>query len=145
MAVAGAAILGFGATLALAAADDAVKGRQACMKAHGAEFALISPMMKGEKAYDAEALKAAHAAADAACADWDKFWTEDAMKGETVETYAKEEIWTDMEGFKAAATEFSEAYQAVRNAADEAAFKAAVPALGKACGNCHEKFRRPKS
>ena len=54
--VASAAVIGFGVTMALAAADDAIKGRQACMKSHGAEMGVISPIMKGEKPYDAEAL-----------------------------------------------------------------------------------------
>lgn len=142
---AGAAVLSVGATLAFAAADDAIKARQGCMKAHGAEFGVIQPIMKGEKPYDAAALKAVHDAATAACADWDKSWGEDTKKGETVETFAKEEVWTDAEGFKAAGGKFWEAYQAVVNAADEAAFKAAVPAMGEACGACHEKYRRPKS
>lgn len=142
---AGAAVLSVGATLAFAAADDAIKARQGCMKAHGGEFAVIQPIMKGEKPYDAAALKAAYDAADVACADWDKSWGDDTKKGETVETYAKEEIWTDAEGFKAAGGKFWETYQAVRNAADEAAFKAAVPAMGEQCGACHEKFRRPKA
>ena len=142
--VASAAVIGFGVTMALAAADDAIKGRQGCMKSHGAEMGVIAPIMKGEKPYDAEALKAAFAATDTACADWDKWWGEDTQKGETVETFAKAEIWTDAEGFKAAGGKFVEAYMAVRNAADEAAFKAAVPAMGQACGACHEKFRRPK-
>ncbi|MEZ5924060.1 MAG: cytochrome c [Hyphomicrobiaceae bacterium] len=141
---AGMAVLGFGVTMAFAAADDTIKARQACMKAHGGEFAVIQPIMKGEKPYDAAALKTAYDAADAACADYANFWGEDTKTGETVETFAKEEIWTDAEGFKAAGGAFWEAYQAVRNAADEAAFKAAVPEMGKQCGACHEKYRRPK-
>ncbi len=142
--VAGAAIAGFGVTMAFAAADDAVKGRQACMKSHGAEMQVMGPMFKGEKPYDAAAIKAAFDATAAACADWDKWWGEDTQKGETVETFAKPEVWTDAEGWKAAGAKFGEAYTAITGAADEAAFKAAFPALGESCGGCHEKFRRPK-
>lgn len=142
--VAGAAIAGFGVTMAFAAADDAIKGRQGCMKAHGASMQVMGPMFKGEKPYDAEAIKAAFAAEDAACADWDKWWGEDTQKGESVETYAKPEIWTDAEGWKAAGGKWYEAATAVKAAADEAAFKATFPALGESCGGCHEKFRRPK-
>lgn len=142
--VAGAAIAGFGVTMAFAGADDAIKGRQACMKSHGAEMGVMGPMFKGEKPYDAAAIKAALDATSAACADWDKWWGEDTQKGETVETFAKPEIWTDAEGFKAAGGKWYEANTAVAAAADEAAFKAAFPALGESCGGCHEKFRRPK-
>jgi cytochrome c556 len=142
--VAGAAIAGFGVTMAFAAADDAIKSRQACMKAHGAEMGVMGPMFKGEKPYDAAAIKAALDATAAACADWDKWWGEDTQKGETVETFAKPEVWTDAEGWKAAGGKWYEANTAVAAAADEAAFKAAFPALGASCGGCHEKFRRPK-
>jgi cytochrome c556 len=137
-------VLGFGVTMAFAAADDAIKARQGCMKAHGATFGVISSIMKAEKPYDAEAIKVAFAAEDTACADWDKWWGEDTQKGETVETFAKPEIWTDMEGFKAAGGKWYEAATAVKATTDEAAFKASVPALGESCGVCHEKFRRPK-
>ena len=52
-------------------------------------------MFKGEKPYDAAAVQAALAADDAACADWAKWWGADTQKGETLETWAKPEIWTD--------------------------------------------------
>lgn len=143
-ALAAAAIAGFGATMAFAAADDAIKGRQGCMKAHGASMQVMGPMMKGEKPFDAAAIKAALDAANVACADWDKWWGADTQKGETVETFAKPEIWTDAAGFSAAGTKLVDAEKAVAAAADEAAFKAAFPAMGQACGGCHETFRRPK-
>lgn len=125
-------------------ADDAIKARQACMKAHGGVMGVAVPVMKGEKPFDAEALKAAYDKEDAACAGWDGFWVENAMQGETAETWAKPEIWSDMAGFQAAAGAWWEAAQKLRAAADEASFKAAFPAVGAACQNCHEKFRRPK-
>lgn len=146
-AVGALALIGAGlmATSAFAGAgDDAVKGRQACMKAHGASFGVFMPIMKGEKPYDKAAVAAAFAAEDAACADWDKFWAAGAEKGETMKTWAKPEIWSDRKGFEAVGGAWYNAAQAVKASADEAAFKAAVPALGKGCQGCHEKFRLPK-
>jgi len=67
---AGAMVLGLGVSLAMASADDAIKGRQACMKAHGATMGVLVPIMKGEKAYDNAAIQAAFAGEEAACADW---------------------------------------------------------------------------
>lgn len=136
--------LGFSATSAFAAADDIIKARQGCMKAHGASLEVMVPMMKGEKPYDNAAIQAAFAKEEQACADWDKWWGEDAQKGETVETYAKPEIWSDPKGFADAGGKWFEAYKAVKASADEAAFKAAFPALGEGCKGCHDKFRRPK-
>jgi cytochrome c556 len=136
--------LGLGVSMAYAAADDAIKGRQACMKANGAMMGVMVPIMKGEKPFDAAAVKAAFDAEGAACAGWATFWGADAQKGETAETWAKPEIWTDAAGFEAAGKAFGDAYGPVAAATDEAAFKAAFPALGAACQGCHEKFRRPK-
>jgi cytochrome c556 len=135
---------GFMATVALAGAGDAVKSRQACMKAHGASFGVFMPIMKGEKPFDKAAVAAAFAAEDAACANWDKDFAAGTEKGETLETWAKAEIWTDRKGFDAAGGAWYEAAQVVKAAADEAAFKAAFPKMGAGCQGCHEKFRRPK-
>lgn len=141
---AGVVVLGLTTAMAFASADDAIKGRQGCMKAHGASMGVMVPMVKGEKPYDNAAIQAAFAAEEAACADWAKWWGADTQKGETVETYAKPEIWTDAAGFEAAGGAWYKAYQAVKASADEASFKAAFPALGASCQGCHEKFRRPK-
>jgi cytochrome c556 len=140
-----AALLGAGAVAAYAgAADDAIKGRQGCMKSHGGLMGVAVPMIKGEKPFDKAALDAAYAADGAACADWAKWWGADTQKGETVETFAKPEIWTDAKGFEAAGGEFYNAYVALTKATDDASFKAAFPAVGAGCKGCHDKFRRPK-
>jgi len=100
---AAAAILALclGTGFAFASADDAIKGRQGCMKASGKMMGELAAMFKGEKPYDKAAVAAAIAAHDAACADWANWWGPDTQKGETVETWAKPEIWTDAAGFTA--------------------------------------------
>ena len=133
-----------GTGFAFASADDAIKGRQGCMKAHGKMMGELAAMFKGEKPYDGAVVQAAIAANDAACADWAKWWGPDTQKGETLETWAKPEIWTDPDGFNAAGEAFYAKFVAVKDSTDEAGFKAAFPEMGKACGGCHEKFRRPK-
>jgi len=114
------------------------------MKAHGKMMGELAKMFKGETPYDPAVVQAQIAANDAACADWDKWWGEDTMKGETAETWAKPEIWSDAAGFKTAGENFYPKYVALKDSKDEASFKAAFPALGEACKGCHEKFRRPK-
>ena len=145
--IAGAVLaLGMSAGFAIAGpADDAIKARQACMKGHGGVMAVAVPIMKGEKPFDAAALKTAYDAEGVACADWAKWWGADTQKGETVETYAKPEIWTDAKGFEDAGGVWYAAAQKMWAATDEASFKAAFPAVGEGCKGCHEKFRRPKS
>jgi cytochrome c556 len=138
--------LGVSAGLAWAGpVDDIIKARQACMKGHGGVMAVAVPIMKGEKPFDAAALKVAYDAEAAACADWDKWWGADTQKGETVETFVKPELFTDKAGFDAAGAAWYAASQKLQAATDEASFKAAFPAVGAGCQGCHEKYRRPKS
>lgn len=144
VAAAGIMALCLGTGLALASADDAIKGRQGCMKAQGKMMGELAAMFKGEKPYDKAAVAAALAAQNTACADWAKWWGADTQKGETLETWAKPEIWTDPAGFNAVGEDFVAKYVALSKSTDEASFKAAFPELGKACGGCHEKFRRAK-
>jgi cytochrome c556 len=142
---ASAAVLGIGITVAYAAlsGDDAIKARQACMKGQGKMMSVLVPMMKGEKPYDAAAVSAAMAEAEAGCSQWAEFWPEDSMKG-SVETWSKPEIWSDKAGFEEASNKAYAALQALKATTDEAGFKAAFPAVGEGCKGCHEKFRRPK-
>lgn len=140
-----AGALSLGLASAAMAQMGPVEARQACMKANGKMMGVMVPMLKGEKPFDKAAIDAAIAEEGAACAGWAGFWGEDTKPGVSkVETWAKEEIWTDMAGFEAAGMAFGKALGAVKAATDEASFKAAFPALGAACQGCHEKFRRPK-
>jgi cytochrome c556 len=135
-----ALLAGFGAAVAFAGP---IEDRQALMKGNGKDIGALAAMLKGEKPYDAAAVKE-HAAQIADHIQ--KFVTlfpEDSKEGPP-ETYAKAEIWTDMDGFKMAAENASKAAQEVASSSDEAGFKAAMPKLGDACGACHKKYRRPK-
>ena len=138
---AGAVVIGL-ATVALADAGAAVEARQACMKAHGGMLKVMVPVIKGQKPFDQAAIDDSIAKSDAACAGWADWWGEDTKPGGAVKTEAKLEIWTDPKGFEAAGMDFVKAQDAVKAATDEASFKAAFPAMGKACGACHEKFRQ---
>ena len=136
--------VGTGVALAAMSADDAIKARKACMKmGHGGVMGVAVPIMKGEKPFDAAALKTAYDAEDAACKDYSSLWGVDTQKGDKEMTHAKAEIWSDPKGFEAAGGAWYQAAQAVRATTDEASFKAAFPALGKSCQSCHEKFRAP--
>lgn len=137
---AAAAVVSIGLAFA-GPADDAIAGRQACMKGHGGMMKVAVPILKGEKPFDATVLKVAYDAEGAACADWSKWWGADTQKGETLKTKASPAIWTDAAGFEAAGGAWYTAAQKLWAATDEASFKAAFPAVGASCQGCHEKFR----
>jgi cytochrome c556 len=136
-----AALTVVSATFVFAGGDDAIKARQACMKANGAGMGVMVPIIKGEKPYDAGAVAGALDAMGKACADWNNFWPADSMTSTTLKTHALEAIWKDPKAFEAAGGDYYNAEQALLATKDEASFKAAFPALGKGCGGCHEKFR----
>jgi cytochrome c556 len=140
-----AALLGFGATAVIAGPmDDAIKARQGCMKANGAAMGTYVPIAKGEKEYDAAAVAAAVAATEAACAKWGESFPAGSEKGETVETWAKAEAFSDKAGFEAAGGAYYQAFLKVKASTDKDSFMAAFGELGGTCKGCHEKFRRPK-
>jgi cytochrome c556 len=120
-----------------------IEDRQAAMKQNGKSIGALVAIMKGEAAYDPAVVKSS---TDTMLADFDAFmksFPEGSDKG-AVETWAKPEIWADMAGFQKAGEAAVSATKALAATADEGSFKAAFPAVGEACKNCHDKFRRPK-
>jgi cytochrome c556 len=124
--------------------DDAIKGRQACMKANGAAMGTFVPILKGEKPFDAAAVKAASDKIDAACVGLVDMWGADTQKGETAETWAKPEIWTDNATFKTAEAAYDKSVLAIKASTDDASFKTAFGEFGGSCKTCHTNFRKPK-
>lgn len=59
-------------------------------------------------------------------------------------TRAKAEIWTDRAGFDQAMKDSQAAATAMAAVTDEAAFLAAMKALGGSCKGCHDKYRLPR-
>ncbi|WP_119270950.1 c-type cytochrome [Taklimakanibacter deserti] len=135
-----AVIATLGATLAFAGA---IEDRQAGMKQVGKAMGAFAGIAKGEAPYDAAVVKTN---ADSMREAWKKAFanfTAGSEKGPP-ETYAKAEIWSDPEGFKAAEDAAFKALDALAATSDEAGFKTALGGLGEACKGCHTKFRRPK-
>lgn len=136
--------MGAGFAFAAMTADEAIKQRKLCMKSgHGGVLGVVVPIVKGEKPFDAAALKAAYDNEDKQCANYDALFAPDTQKGATEQTHALPAIWTDNAGFKAAGGVWYAAAQKLRASTDLAGLKATLPALGDSCKGCHEKFRAP--
>lgn len=135
-----ALIAALGTTLAFAGP---IEDRQAGMKQVGKAMGGFAAIAKGEAAYDAAVVKTN---ADSMLEGFKKAFanfTAGSEKGPP-ETYAKAEIWSDPEGFKAAQDTALKAVEAMAATTDEAGFKTALGGLGEACKGCHTKYRRPK-
>ncbi len=130
-----------GLAYAALSGDDAIKARQANMKANVKGMGVMVPMVKGEKPYDAAAVAAVLDEMEKSGANWKEFWPEDSKTSTTLKPRAAEAVWSDPKGLEAASNTYYAAFTALKATKDEASFKAAFPALGKGCGGCHEKFR----
>ena len=130
-------------TIAVGQAD-AIKTRQAAMKAIGGSMGSLVKMIKGEAPFDAAVAKAAVATIGEKAKDFDTLFPAGSDKGETE---AKATIWSDTAGFKAALAKLQAAAkdnaETVGGSVDTV--KATVGALGATCKGCHDGYREKKS
>lgn len=141
------AALGGGMVEAADEAKNVIAYRQNVMKGMAAHITQIAMVAKGEVSF------AAHVAANAqAMANAAKIIPEVFPKGTTgeeagVESEAKPEIWAEWDKFAAAAKALEAQagkLAEVASGGDVAAIGAQLGEVGKACGGCHDPFRKKK-
>jgi cytochrome c556 len=121
--------------------EQLVKQRQAAMTLQGKYWGPLGAMAQGKAPYNAELV--AHNAAFLDVLDkmpWDGF----AAGTKDVKSAALPAVFTDTAKFKEAQERLQSEVSklvAVSKGGDEAAVKAQLGAVGKACGGCHENFR----
>jgi cytochrome c556 len=127
--------------LAQAKPETLVKQRQAAMTLQGKYIGPIGAMVNGKIPYNADVVaRNATYLENLSQMPWDGF--HESTKGE--KSAARPEIWTEPTKFQEAADRLQAETVKLANAArakDEAGVKAQFPAVGKACGACHESFR----
>jgi len=131
-----------GSALAQMKPEVMVKQRQAAMTLLGKYWGPMAGMMQGRVPYDAKIVQRNAGFLDnISRMPWDGF----AESTKDVKSAALPAIWSDSAKFAEAAdrlqNEASKLY-AVSRSGDEAAVKAQLGAVGKACGGCHESFRQ---
>ncbi len=117
--------------------------RQKIMKAMGASMGAIADILKHRLPF------AGHIGVHASDISRMSSVVGEAFEKEITEgrTDAKPEVWQDWDKFVAAAQglqEESAKLADIASAGDMAAIGAQVKNVGKACGNCHKPFRKPK-
>ncbi len=124
-----------------------VKQRQAVMTLQGKYFGPMAGMAAGKVPYNADTVALNSAFLDALSRmPWDGF--AESTKDVTVKTAALPAIWSEPAKFKDAQDNLQKQVQAlvaVSRGGDEAAQKAAIAAVGKACGACHQNFREKQN
>lgn len=133
-----------GTTAAIAAGEPQTV-RQELMKKAGGSAGALGAIAKGEKPYDAEAVKAALTT----LAEVGKTFPDHFPAGsETgLDTEASPKIWENMDDFKAKSAKLASVAEAQLAAmpADQAAVGAALQAIGATCGDCHQSYRLKKN
>src|SRR3954447_13520420 len=131
-----------GAALAQAKPEQIVKQRQAVMTLQGKYFGPMAAMAQGKAPYNADVIKRNAAYLDnLSRMAWDGF----DPSTKDVKSAALPAVYEQQAKFKDAGARLeNEAHKLweVAQNGDEAAVKAQIGAVGKACGGCHESFRQ---
>jgi cytochrome c556 len=137
------AALAIGVT-AVSAQSDPIAARKALMKENGDQAKIASAMLKGEAPFDLTKAKAALASFEQAGEKAPALFPDNSKTGG--ETAALPKIWQDKADFDARLTKLAaDAKAASGTVTDLDSFKAAMGAIGKQCGGCHELYRAKKS
>jgi cytochrome c556 len=133
--------LGTGAVIAQ---SDPIAKRMALMKGNQDNATLVVKMMKGQAPFDA-------AKVDAAFAQWADtaqklpgLFPDNSKSGQ--KTRAAPKIWMTKSDFDDKAAEFGKVVAENRDKAKGSldGLRAAIPAIGNACDNCHKDYRLAK-
>jgi cytochrome c556 len=134
-------IMAVGLTTAFAADEGTKPAREAMMKKIGGSVGIMAAMAKGDKPYDATALKAALVAiSETAKAFPDQF----KPGSDKTDKAASPKIWDNAADFKSHADKLSSDADmvAMQLPTDPAAIGAALKQLGADCSSCHQAYRQ---
>jgi cytochrome c556 len=141
LAVVGSLVLGASVVVAQ---QDTVNQVQVLMKNNGKNLGgVLTPMVKGDKPYDQAAVDAALAQFDDTAKKLPTLFPPSAKGLKADGDYSSSpKIWDSRADFDARIASFAKVVsEAKGKIKDLDSLKAAVPAIGKECGGCHESFR----
>ncbi|TPP10120.1 c-type cytochrome [Rhizobium glycinendophyticum] len=119
--------------------------RQELMKKAGASAGALGAIAKGEKPYDAEAVKTALTNLVEVGKTFPEHFPTGSETG--LDTEASPKIWENMDDFKAKSAKLASVAEAQLAAmpADQAGVGTALQAIGATCGDCHQTYRLKKN
>ncbi len=138
-------VAGMGVSTVFAAGEGTHDARVAMMKKIGGATGSLASIAKGEKPYDAEAVKTALATiSETAKAFPDQF--KPGTENASADSEASPKIWENMDDFKARSLKLSSDADALvaQLPADAAGVGAGLKTLGANCGGCHQSYRVKK-
>ncbi len=124
----------------VAAQSDVISERKALMKKNAQHAKGMNGMIKGETPFDAAAAAAAFTQWGETAAAMPKLFPDNSKTGG--ETRALPKIWEDSAGWNAQIAGFAKAAAAGKaKATSLEGLKETMPAVSKACNDCHEGYR----
>ena len=131
------------AITAVMAQSDPLSQRKALMKGNGEQLGALNKMAKGEQPFDRAKVDEAFAKFGEVAQKAPALFPEPPKAGE--DTRALPKIWETKSDFEAKFADFRRVVDDNKDKAktlDE--LKVALPNIGKACGGCHEPYRKPQ-
>ena len=134
-------IVAMGMTAAFAAGEGTKPAREAMMKKIAGSVGVMAAMAKGDKPYDAAAVKTALASISETAKAFPDQFKPDSDKTDKA---ASPKIWENPDDFKAHAIKLSADADmiAMQMPADAAALGPALKQLGANCSGCHQVYRQ---
>jgi cytochrome c556 len=132
----------FGAT-AVISAENMHESREHAMKTIGGAVGGLVAIAKGQKPYDADAVKTSLTTISETIKVFPTYFPKGSEKDDEI---ASPKIWENMDDFKAHAAKLGSDADALlaQLPADQAAVGAALQKLGQDCGACHQTYRLKK-
>src|SRR3954454_17657950 len=125
---------------AAVAQQDIIEQRKALMKGNGQQAGILTRIVRGDEPYDAAKVQRAFAQFEETAQKFPSLFPENARTGET---RALPAVWEKRADFLAAAQKLGkDTADAKAKVTDLDTLKAAMPIIGKHCGDCHQTFRR---
>lgn len=129
-----------GSAIVAQAQSPLIEQRQNLMKQQAGATRVIVPMVRGEQPFNLAAAKQAASTLAATAKQIPGLFPSGSEGGDALPA-----IWQNKADFEAKAKGLEDAAARLAAAGDEPAFKAAFPAVGQACGGCHQTYRKPQS
>ena len=125
-------------------ATEAIKQRQEEMEGVLNGMKTLGAIAKKEQPFDAEVVRATATEIAAHLVQAAELFPEGSDQGD-VQTWAKPEIWTDLENFDEIMTSTHQAAVELQSVTQTDAFPPALGKLGNGCKSCHDLYRLPKN
>ena len=133
------AVVALGVT-AVVAQGDPIAARKALMKENGAQSKVAREMIEGKEPFTLAKAQKVLATFAAAAAKGKNLWPDSSKSGDTASLPA---VWENKADFEAKLAKLSSDAKAEEpKVKDLDSFKAAMGAIGKNCGGCHNTYRK---